>query len=149
MFSRYWTEIIVIGILPLLTLICLNYGIYLKIRKSAKFRKLNDGFIMRFSSKKQLAPKNTKKGSAKSISQQDISEEWTDNEWVYTISTCTCFKHLTNIFTLDWVTALACMYVRSYLLLSRSTNQKCYCKELSQIVQGSKWAKKIAKKLPK
>ena len=80
MFSRYWTEIIVIGILPLLTLICLNYGIYLKIRKSAKFRKLNDGFIMRFSSKKQLAPKNTKKGSAKSISQQDISEEWSDNE---------------------------------------------------------------------
>ena len=48
MFSRYWTEIIVIGILPLLALICLNYGIYLKIRKSAKFRKLNDGFVVRF-----------------------------------------------------------------------------------------------------
>ena len=27
--------------------------------------------------------------------------------------------------------------------------KKCYCKELSQIAQGSKWAKKIAKKLPK
>ena len=81
MFSRYWTEIIVIGILPLLTLICLNYGIYLKIIKSAKFRKLNDGFNMRFSSKKhQLAAKATKKGRAKSISQQDISEDWTDNE---------------------------------------------------------------------
>ena len=79
MFSRYWTEIIVIGILPLLTLICLNYGIYLKIRKSAKFRKLNDGFIMRFSSKRQLAPKNAKK-NVTSLSQQDISEDWTDNE---------------------------------------------------------------------
>lgn len=52
MFSRYWTEIIVIGILPLLALICLNYGIYLKIRKSARFRKLNDGFVMRFNNKK-------------------------------------------------------------------------------------------------
>ena len=48
MFSRYWTEIIVIGILPLLALISLNYGIYLKIRKSARFRKLNDGFTVRF-----------------------------------------------------------------------------------------------------
>ena len=48
MFSRYWNEIVVIGILPLLALITLNYGIYLKIRKSAKFRKLNDGFAMRF-----------------------------------------------------------------------------------------------------
>ena len=38
MFSRYWTEIIVNGILPLLALIGLNYGIYLKIRKSARFR---------------------------------------------------------------------------------------------------------------
>ncbi len=48
MFSRYWTEIIVIGILPLVALIGLNYGIYLKIRKSARFRKLNDGFVVRF-----------------------------------------------------------------------------------------------------
>ena len=27
--------------------------------------------------------------------------------------------------------------------------EKCYCKELSQIVQGSKWAKKIGQKVPK
>ena len=52
MFSRYWNEIVVIGILPLLALITLNYGIYLKIRKSAKFRKLNDGFAMRFAVKR-------------------------------------------------------------------------------------------------
>ena len=79
MFSRYWTEIIVIGILPLLTLICLNYGIYLKIRKSAKFRKLNDGFIMRFSSKRKVPQKNSKKNGT-SLSQQDISEDWSDND---------------------------------------------------------------------
>ena len=54
MFSRYWTEIIVNGILPLLALIGLNYGIYLKIRKSARFRKLNDGgFVMRFTTKRK------------------------------------------------------------------------------------------------
>ena len=41
-FSRYWTEIIVIGILPLVALILLNYGIYSKIRKSTKFRKLHN-----------------------------------------------------------------------------------------------------------
>ena len=41
-FSRYWTEIVVIGILPILALIMLNYGIYVKIRKSTKFRKLHD-----------------------------------------------------------------------------------------------------------
>lgn len=66
MFSRYWTEIIVIGILPLLALICLNYGIYLKIRKSARFRKLNDGFKMRFNSTKRASEKrvnNSKHGS--------------------------------------------------------------------------------------
>ena len=27
--------------------------------------------------------------------------------------------------------------------------KKCYCKDLSQIVQGSKWAKKMAKKCQK
>ncbi len=32
MFSRYWTELIVIGILPLCALVLLNYGIYVKIR---------------------------------------------------------------------------------------------------------------------
>ena len=53
MFSRYWTEIIVIGIFPLLTLISLNFGIYLKIRKSARFRKLNTGFVLRFSKKRK------------------------------------------------------------------------------------------------
>ena len=53
MFSRYWTEIIVNGILPLLALIGLNYGIYLKIRKSARFRKLNSGgFVLRFRTKR-------------------------------------------------------------------------------------------------
>ncbi|TRY73942.1 hypothetical protein TCAL_11824 [Tigriopus californicus] len=41
-FSRYWNEIVVMGILPLLGLILLNYGIYTKIRKSNKFRKLHD-----------------------------------------------------------------------------------------------------------
>ena len=30
-FSRYWTETIVIGLLPLLALILLNYGIYVKV----------------------------------------------------------------------------------------------------------------------
>lgn len=35
----------VIGILPLLALIMLNYGIYVKIRKSTKFRKLHDNNI--------------------------------------------------------------------------------------------------------
>ena len=42
---RYWTEIVVTGLLPLLALICLNYGIYAKIRKSAKFRRLHDNTI--------------------------------------------------------------------------------------------------------
>lgn len=41
-FSRYWTEIIVSGLLPLLALIVLNHRIYVKIRKSAIFRRLND-----------------------------------------------------------------------------------------------------------
>ena len=38
MFSRYWTEIIVTGALPLIALVFLNYGIYSEIRNSAKFR---------------------------------------------------------------------------------------------------------------
>ena len=42
MFSRYWTEIIVIGVLPLIALVALNYGIYVKIRKSVKFRNTNE-----------------------------------------------------------------------------------------------------------
>ena len=80
MFSRYWTEIIAIGILPLLTLVCLNYGIYLKIRKSAKFRKLNDGkFIMRFSSKRQIDRKISTNNTT-SLNHQDMSEDWTDHE---------------------------------------------------------------------
>nr|XP_040569928.1 FMRFamide receptor-like [Lepeophtheirus salmonis] len=37
-FSK-WQEIVLTGILPLLALIILNYGIYAKIRKSTKFRK--------------------------------------------------------------------------------------------------------------
>ena len=32
-FSRYWTDLICIGIFPLFALILLNYGIYTKIRK--------------------------------------------------------------------------------------------------------------------
>ena len=63
MFSRYWTEIIVIGILPLLALICLNYGIYLKIRKSVRFRKLNDGFAMRFTSNLRRPTRPSRQGS--------------------------------------------------------------------------------------
>ena len=42
MFSRYWTEIFVTGVLPLLALVFLNYGIYSEIRNSAKFRQNND-----------------------------------------------------------------------------------------------------------
>lgn len=42
MFSRYWTEIFVTGVLPLLALVFLNYGIYTEIRNSAKFRQNND-----------------------------------------------------------------------------------------------------------
>ena len=76
MFSRYWTEIIVNGILPLLALIGLNYGIYLKIRKSARFRKLNDGgFVMRFTTKRKP---NTEEKSAKQV--QVISHEC-DQDW--------------------------------------------------------------------
>ena len=50
---------------------------------------------------------------------------------------------------MDWVTAVyVCM---SGAIFSKADGpiKKCYCKELSQIAQGSKWAKKIAKKLPK
>jgi hypothetical protein len=36
---------VVTGILPLLALVCLNYGIYSKIRKSAKFRRLHDNTL--------------------------------------------------------------------------------------------------------
>lgn len=42
MFSRYWTEIFVTGVLPLLALVFLNYGIYTEIRNSAKFRQNHD-----------------------------------------------------------------------------------------------------------
>ncbi len=38
MFSRYWTEIFVTGFLPLVALVYLNYGIYVEIRNSKKFR---------------------------------------------------------------------------------------------------------------
>jgi hypothetical protein len=38
MFSRYWTEIFVTGVLPLVALVYLNYGIYVEIRNSKKFR---------------------------------------------------------------------------------------------------------------
>ncbi|QQP49426.1 Uncharacterized protein FKW44_010101 [Caligus rogercresseyi] len=41
-FSK-WQEIVLTGILPLLALIILNYGIYTKIRKSTKFRKKTSG----------------------------------------------------------------------------------------------------------
>jgi len=44
MFSRYWTEILVTGVLPLLALVFLNYGIYTEIRNSAKFRQSHDGY---------------------------------------------------------------------------------------------------------
>ena len=64
MFSRYWTEIIVIGIFPLLTLISLNFGIYLKIRKSARFRKLNTGFVLRFSKRKKSNAANSSAAAA-------------------------------------------------------------------------------------
>ena len=43
--SRYWTEIVVTGFLPLFALIGLNYGIYTKIRKSAKFRRLHENAV--------------------------------------------------------------------------------------------------------
>ena len=36
-FSRYWTETIVIGLLPLLALILLNYGIYVKVCQFISF----------------------------------------------------------------------------------------------------------------
>merc|ERR1719295_1912563 len=42
MFSRYWTDLIATGLLPLIALVALNYGIYVKIRKSVKFRENND-----------------------------------------------------------------------------------------------------------
>ena len=40
--SRYWTDLIATGLLPLIALVALNYGIYVKIRKSVKFRENND-----------------------------------------------------------------------------------------------------------
>ena len=75
MFSRYWTEIIVNGILPLLALIGLNYGIYLKIRKSARFRKLNgtSGFVMRFKAKRQSMP-NTEENIA--LQHLHVNHNW-------------------------------------------------------------------------
>jgi hypothetical protein len=42
MFSRYWTEIFVTGVLPLVALVFLNHGIYSEIRNSAKFRQKHD-----------------------------------------------------------------------------------------------------------
>ena len=77
MFSRYWTEIIVIGILPLLALICLNYGIYLKIRKSARFRKLHDGFVMRFNSRNKSRPTDNDEVCKTKSNQTESLQPWT------------------------------------------------------------------------
>ena len=76
MFSRYWTEIIVNGILPLLALIGLNYGIYLKIRKSARFRKLNgtSGFVMRFKAKRQSMPNTAEENTA--LQHLHVNHNW-------------------------------------------------------------------------
>ena len=40
--SRYWNDIIVTGVFPILGLTCLNLSIYRKIRNSNKFRQLHD-----------------------------------------------------------------------------------------------------------
>ena len=78
MFSRYWTEIIVNGILPLLALIGLNYGIYLKIRKSARFRKLNDGgFVMRFTTNRKRS--NSEENNT--VQQVQVTNQTCDHDW--------------------------------------------------------------------
>lgn len=45
LFSRYWIDLGLIGIFPVVSLILLNYGIYTKIRKSTRFRKLHDNNV--------------------------------------------------------------------------------------------------------